>query len=113
MATMTMKAGLDWVLNDTVPPEGSQWVDMGLGGGGWTLLCPMDGAFKQVNLTALYADEERLPAQNPLAGVEDVLYNNQPLAINDSLSYSMLHTSESIYGNIIFRELESEEGTVV
>ncbi|KAI0963716.1 hypothetical protein AcW1_000717 [Taiwanofungus camphoratus] len=127
MATMMTKAGLDWVLNGTAPPEGSQWADMGLGGGGWTLLCPTDDAFKQVNLTALYADEERLraivnqhliltptpAAQNPLAGVEDVLYNNRPLAIDDSLSYSTLHTSESIYGDIIFRELESEEGTVV
>ncbi|CDO73195.1 hypothetical protein BN946_scf185007.g250 [Trametes cinnabarina] len=62
MTTMMVKAGLGWILNGTAPPEGSPWADMGLKGSGWTLLCPTDDAFKKVNLTELYVNEDRLRA---------------------------------------------------
>ena len=44
MTTLVNKAGLDWVLNGTAPPEDSPWAD--LGAVGWTFLCPTDDAFK-------------------------------------------------------------------
>ncbi|EMD42143.1 hypothetical protein CERSUDRAFT_147722 [Gelatoporia subvermispora B] len=132
MATMMTKAGLDWILNGTAPPEGSPWAEIGLSGTGWTLLCPTDDAFKQINLTALYADQTRLreivsqhliPSQasagsgfapHPL----DVLNNNRPIVVDDSATYTTLHTvaDESAYGDIIFRTLDhgtDGESTVV
>jgi len=125
MATMITKAGMDWILNGTAPPEGSTWAQRGLSGSRWTLLCPTDDAFKQINLTSLYADEERLraivsqhliPVPTPAGDVhdvEDVLNNNRPLAMDDSAAYNTLHTADSIHGDVIFRVLDGEEGTVV
>ncbi|KAF9822085.1 hypothetical protein IEO21_00079 [Rhodonia placenta] len=129
MATMMTKAGLDWILNGTVPPDGSPWAREGFGGSGWTLLCPTDDAFKQVNLTKLYADPEELreivsqhlippsssPIREPLTDVIDVLNNNRPIAMDDSATYTTLHTtdSESIYADVVFRILDGQEGTVV
>ena len=60
MASMMIKAGFDWVLNATAPPEDSPWEQMGLDGKGWTLLCPPDDALKHVNMTELLKDTERL-----------------------------------------------------
>ncbi|OCH96057.1 hypothetical protein OBBRIDRAFT_809306 [Obba rivulosa] len=132
MTTMMTKAGLDWILNGTAPPEGSPWAEMGLVGTGWTLLCPTDDAFKQINLTSLYADEVRLreivsqhliPVQTSAGSAFaphplDVLNNNRPLAIDDSATYTTLHTvaDESVYGDVIFRTLDrgnEVESTVV
>lgn len=133
MTTMLVKAGLDFILNGTEPPESSPWADMGISGTGWTLLCPTDDAFKQINLTELYADEERLraivtqhliPAQTPsktpadfaangFLRMEDVVNNNSPLSMEDAATYTTLHTRDAIYGDIVFRDLGDEQGTVV
>ncbi|KAI0778602.1 FAS1 domain-containing protein [Trametes elegans] len=129
MTTMVVKAGLGWVLNGTAPPEGSRWADIGLKGSGWTLLCPTDDAFKQINLTDLYADEERLraivsqhliptpPQSIPPADtltVIDTLMNNRPLPLDDSATYSTLQSKASAYGDLIVRVLEgADEGTVI
>ncbi|TFK83664.1 FAS1 domain-containing protein [Polyporus arcularius HHB13444] len=130
MSTMIMKAGLDWVLNGTAPPEGSPWAEKGLPGSGWTLLCPTDDAFKEVNLTELYSDDERLraivaqhliltpPASTPRdVSVLDTLLNNRPLPLDDAATYSTLRSSDSVYGDVIVRVLDGgkdrEEGTMV
>ncbi|OSD03552.1 FAS1 domain-containing protein [Trametes coccinea BRFM310] len=128
MTTMMVKAGLGWILNGTAPPEGSPWADMGLKGSGWTLLCPTDDAFKQVNLTELYANEDRLRAivsqhlipTPPSASsppealtVIDTLVNNRPLPLDDSATYSTLQSTSSAYGDVIVRVLDGEDGTVV
>jgi len=128
MATMMTKAGLDWVLNGTAPPADSPWAEHGLSGSGWTLLCPTDDAFKQVNLTALYADEDRLRAivsqhlipspesSSKSPDLQDVLNNNRPLGMDDSAAYPTLQTrsEDSFYGDIVFRMLEGDEtGTIV
>ncbi|THG94951.1 hypothetical protein EW026_g6615 [Hermanssonia centrifuga] len=128
MASMVSKAGLDWVLNGTAPPEGTPWSDMGLSGAGWTLLCPTDDAFHGINLTQLYADPEILrdiviqhfiPTQNPSKApsnldTPDAFVNNRPLAFDDSTTYTTLlsGTSQSLFADIVFRDMEGE-GIVV
>jgi len=119
MASLVNKTGFDWVLNGTAPPEGSPWADEGLTGVGWTLLCPTDDAFKEYNLTKLYADIEGLraivsqhliPTPSPASGLNDhdVLNNNRPLSLDGSVTYSTLRSTSSAYGDIIFRQLDSK-----
>lgn len=125
MAGLVVKAGLDWVLNGTAPPEGSSWYEDGVDGAGWTLLCPKDDAFKKFNLTQLYEDKPGLlalvsqhliKAQSAkeisfFADLTDVLNNNRPLALDESGAYSTLLSPKSNYGDIIFRP--ADEGYVV
>lgn len=127
MATMMTKAGLDWVLNGTAPPEGSYWAEQGLTGNGWTLLCPTDDAFKPVNLTELYADEARLrgivsqhliPSPESFAKVPDlldVLNNNRPLAMDNSAQYKTLQTraQDDLYGDVVFRLVDGDETSTI
>ncbi len=125
MTTMVVKAGLDWVLNGTAPPEGSPWAEKGLSGSGWTLLCPTDDAFKDVNLTELYSDEKRLrttveqhliPSKASSSipteswAVIDSLVNNRPLPLDDSTTYTTLHSLESVYGDLLVRVLGGKDG---
>jgi solute carrier family 25 (mitochondrial carnitine/acylcarnitine transporter), member 20/29 len=122
MTSMTVKAGFEWVLNGTAPPEGSPWADQGLSGSGWTLLCPIDDAFKDLNLTQLYADTETLrsivsqhliptPPSKPESSIlsSGALYNNRPLPFDDSAAYSTLHSSAAAYGDIVFRRTEDKD----
>ncbi|PCH33751.1 FAS1 domain-containing protein [Wolfiporia cocos MD-104 SS10] len=125
MATMMTKAGFDWILNGTAPPPDSPWAEQGLSGSGWTLLCPTDDAFKEINLTTLYADTDKLqaivaqhliPAQMPRNDViEDVLYNNRPLAMNDGAAYRTLQTvsAQSTYGDVVFLEDAGEASVIM
>ncbi|KAF8640885.1 hypothetical protein AX17_000533 [Amanita inopinata Kibby_2008] len=127
MATLVVKAGFEWILNGTAPPEGSPWADKALSGVGWTLLCPTDDAFKKYNLDALYADAGALQAiisqhlvPTPTGEVEsllidddDVLNNNRPLPLVDSATYSTLRSASSIYGDVVFRQREEEKYFVV
>jgi solute carrier family 25 carnitine/acylcarnitine transporter 20/29 len=123
MTSVAIKAGFEWVLNGTAPPEGSPWADEGLAGSGWTLLCPTDDAFKDLDLTRLYADTDALrsiitqhlipsPSADPKSSLFsiDALYNNRPLSLDNSATYSTLRSSASAYGDIIFRR--SEDGGV-
>ncbi|KAG6911551.1 hypothetical protein DXG01_011853 [Tephrocybe rancida] len=122
MASLATKAGFEWVLNGTAPPEGSPWASDGLSGAGWTLLCPTDTAFTDMNLTQLYADPEALRAivaqhlipSRPFERASfvydtDALYNNQPLPLDDSPTYNTLLSSSSAYGDLVFRWSESPE----
>jgi solute carrier family 25 carnitine/acylcarnitine transporter 20/29 len=118
MGSMVAKVGMDWLLNGTAPPDGSEWADEGLSGTGWTLLCPRDDAFKKFNLTKLFADTESLQAivrqhliptpPQPAAPSLDVLYNNRPLSLDNSATYTTLLSPSSAYGDIIFRQLEEK-----
>lgn len=123
MTSMTVKAGFEWVLNGTDPPEGSPWADQGLSGSGWTLLCPTDDAFKDLNLPQLYADTEALrsivsqhliplpPSRSGLSILAGgALYNNRPLPLDNSATYSTLRSSAAAYGDVVFQR--SEEGDV-
>lgn len=118
MISLVAKVGMDWLLNGTAPPDGSEWADEGLSGAGWTLLCPRDEAFTKFNLTKLFADVDSLqaivrqhliptPAQ-PDTGALDVLNNNQPLSIDDSATYSTLLSPSSFHADIIFRQLQDK-----
>jgi solute carrier family 25 carnitine/acylcarnitine transporter 20/29 len=118
MVSIVAKVGMDWLLNGTAPPDGSEWGDEGLSGTGWTLLCPKDAAFKKFNLTKLFADVDSLRAivrqhlipTPPAQSLEllDVLNNNRPLRLDDSAKYSTLLSPSSAYGDIIFRRLEDK-----
>ncbi|EKM61139.1 uncharacterized protein PHACADRAFT_24355 [Phanerochaete carnosa HHB-10118-sp] len=123
MISLVTKAGLEWILNGTSPPEGTPWADMGLDGAGWTVLCPPDEAFKGLNLTELYEDPEKtldvvlqhvIPVQRPSRSPPDdtslaaTVNENRPLVMDDSTSYTTLLTSttESLYSDVVFRVLE-------
>ncbi|KAM6498433.1 FAS1 domain containing protein [Amanita muscaria] len=123
MSTLVLKAGFEWVLNGTAPPEDSPLAGKGASVAGWTLLCPTDDAFKKYDLDALYADRNALqaivqqhlipvPSGDPLR--EDTpLNNNQPLPLVDSATYSTLYSTSSVYGDIVFRQREEEKDIVV
>lgn len=59
MASLVTRAGMDWVLNGTAPPEDSDYAKLGPGVG-WTLLVPRDEAWREVNLTALWDDTDAI-----------------------------------------------------
>jgi solute carrier family 25 (mitochondrial carnitine/acylcarnitine transporter), member 20/29 len=59
MASLVTRAGMDWVLNGTAPPEDSEYAKLGKGIG-WTLLVPRDEAWREVNLTALWDNSEAI-----------------------------------------------------
>jgi solute carrier family 25 carnitine/acylcarnitine transporter 20/29 len=119
MATLVNKAGFEWVLNGTAPPEGSPWADDKFSHAGWTLLCPSDDAFKEYNLTQLYSDVDglkRIVAQHliPTAqGATHPTYNdNQPL-IFDDVTYSTLHSISSAYGDLTFQQRSNSKEYIV
>ncbi|PPQ67086.1 hypothetical protein CVT25_005687 [Psilocybe cyanescens] len=126
MATLVNKAGFEWILNGTSPPEGSPWTDDKYGNAGWTLLCPTDDAFKQYNLTQLYSDLEGLqkivtqhliptpPTTNELAdsNSRSSRNNNQPLVFDDA-TYSTLRSPSSAYGDIVFQKRTDSKDYVV
>ncbi|KAF8807735.1 hypothetical protein BYT27DRAFT_7233219 [Phlegmacium glaucopus] len=125
MATLVNKAGLEWIMNGTAPPEGSPWDDNKFHSAGWTLLCPSDDAFKEYNLTELYSDLEgvkRIVAQHliptsPLnsatKGPARPTYNdNRPLMFDDA-TYSTLNSAYSAYGDLVFKKSSDGKGYVV
>ena len=118
MTSMLIKAGFDWILNATAPPEGSPWAEMGLDGKGLTLLCPSDDAFKHINMTELLRDVERLkeivgqhiiPAPStPLsiftsAEPEKNEGTNLPISLRNDATYSTLLSPNNAYGDIVVR----------
>jgi solute carrier family 25 (mitochondrial carnitine/acylcarnitine transporter), member 20/29 len=122
MINMVTKAGFDWVLNGTAPPESSEWATQGLIRPSWTLLCPIDDAFKEYNLTELFGDIDVLRAivsqhlvptppssgDSSSPGVFDVLNNNRPLPLERPGEYSTLLSPSSVYGDIVFRALDDK-----
>jgi solute carrier family 25 (mitochondrial carnitine/acylcarnitine transporter), member 20/29 len=122
MTSLVARVGMDWILNGTNPPDDPQWA--GMSGVGWTLLCPTDEAFKDVNLTTLYAD---------LAGMRDIVRqhlipsaslddrsafdvldgsSNMPVPIDSGATFSTLLTASSPYGDVVFRATD-DSGYVV
>jgi solute carrier family 25 carnitine/acylcarnitine transporter 20/29 len=121
MLSLVTKAGMEWVLNGTAPPENSTWDEAGLSGAELTLLCPSDDAFKQENLTVLYDDVPRMRAlveQHIIPGpamhqaAVDMLNNNRPLRLADDASYETALSTSSLYGGILFRAT-SDGGYIV
>ncbi|KAF8642025.1 hypothetical protein AX16_009746 [Volvariella volvacea WC 439] len=128
MATMVNKAGFDWVLEGNPPPEGSLWAEDHTAGHSWTLLCPQDDAFKEFNLTELYADTDTLRAivmqhmiltkpngkgEPNTSLLNDPLNNNRPLSLDPSITYSTLRSPSSDYGDLVFRQLENDTSAYV
>ncbi|KAF8898904.1 hypothetical protein BD779DRAFT_1666663 [Infundibulicybe gibba] len=122
MANMVTKAGFEWILDGTKPPEGSPMAELYSKGVGWTLLCPTDDAFKEYNLTELYANTDALqaivaqhlilspdPHDQGVAPDDDPLNNNRPVFMEDSITYSTLHSPSSPYGDIIFRRRDDDK----
>jgi len=58
MASLVVRAGMEWVLNGTSPPEDSEFAKRFGQNVGWTLLVPRDEAWRDVNLTRLWEDRE-------------------------------------------------------
>ena len=128
MISMMAKAGFDWVLNATAPPEGSPWAEMGLDGKGWTLLCPSDDAFKHINMTEMLKDTERLkeivgqhliPTPSSPSSMstsakpaedEDL---SQPISLRNDATYSTLLSPNNAYGDIVIRSPETPGGPPV
>lgn len=122
MTNVMAKAGFDWILDGTLPPEGSEWADQTLDGRTWTLLCPTDDAFKKYNLTQLLEDIDGLraivsqhlipsPPSPPVSGsisTTDILNNSRPLPLDQLGSHSTLLSLASAYGDIVFKELEDK-----
>jgi solute carrier family 25 (mitochondrial carnitine/acylcarnitine transporter), member 20/29 len=122
MVGLAVKAGMEWILNGTAPPTGSEWADAGLTGSGWTLLCPTDNSFKGVNMSQLWNDVEamrRLVSQHlipaprrkttemarTLAQSDDP---NRPIYFDGKATYSTLLSHNSVYGDIVFRPVDSK-----
>ncbi|KAF8167748.1 carnitine acyl carnitine carrier [Crassisporium funariophilum] len=125
MATLVNKAGFDWILNGTTPPEGSHWANESYGSAGWTLLCPLDDAFKDYNLTQLYSDLEgltRIVTQHLIPSPptsfkskeaeQHPTNNNRPLVLDDA-TYSTIHSASSAYGDIVFQQRSDSKEYVV
>lgn len=114
MSTLVNKAGFEWVLNGTAPPEGTPWSDKQHGNVGWTLLCPPDDAFKTYNLTELLADVRALedivsqhliptPPEQNIVDELVPLNNNRPLQF-DKATYSTALSSASEYGDLVIEK---------
>jgi solute carrier family 25 (mitochondrial carnitine/acylcarnitine transporter), member 20/29 len=125
MATLVNKAGFEWLLNGTAPPEGSPWADDKFNRVGWTLLCPSDDAFKEYNLTQIYSDLDGLknivaqhliptPSLNSAAqGRTHPIYNdNRPLIFDDA-TYSTLYSIHSAYGDLTFQQRSNSKEYIV
>ena len=122
MATLVNKAGFEWIMNGTAPPEGSPWADDKFSRAGWTLLCPSDDAFKEYNLTQIYSDLEGLkrivaqhliPTSSLNSAVKGLAYNdNRPLIFDDA-TYSTLHSTFSAYGDIVFQQRSDSKEYIV
>ncbi|KAG8875440.1 hypothetical protein FRC20_003854 [Serendipita sp. 405] len=129
MASLVTRAGLEWVLNGTAPPEDSEYAKLGEGIG-WTLLVPRDEAWKEVNLTALWEDpkavrnlvtQHLIPTFPPskddkkdrnkggkkprdrLGALVDADENNMPLNMNGE-THVTARSSFSSYGQISFHD---------
>jgi len=128
MTSMMVKAGFDWVLNATAPPEGSPWADMGLDGKGWTLLCPSDDALKHVNTSELLKDTERLKeivGQHLIPTISSpysIFTNaklaedggsNWPISLHNDATYSTLLSPNNVYGDIVVRSSATPGGPPV
>ncbi|XP_006454654.1 hypothetical protein AGABI2DRAFT_198050 [Agaricus bisporus var. bisporus H97] len=128
MTSLFNRAGFEWILNGTAPPDDWSWPDEKNPGGGigWTVLCPTDDAFKNHNLTELFANPMRLKSivmqhiilspypkdqRQRLDARHDFeeMYNNQPLVLEDTATYSTLRDNESFYGDIVFKSTGAEE----
>lgn len=117
MTNMMAKAGFDWILHGTLPPEGSEWADRAPGVRTWTLLCPTDDAFKKYNLTQLLEDLDGLraivsqhliptSASSGSVSMMDGVNNSRPLPLDQLGSHSTLLSSA--YGDIVFKEMEDK-----
>lgn len=126
MTSMMVKAGFDWVLNATAPPDGSPWAEMGLDGNGWTLLCPPDDAFKHVNTTELLKDIEKLkeivgqhliPTPSSPSSIstkeEEDEDSSRPISLQNDATYSTLLSPNNAYGDIVIRSSDTPGGPPV
>lgn len=128
MTSMLVKAGFDWVLNATAPPEGSPWAEMGLDGKGWTLLCPSDDAFKHMNMTELLKDKRSLEEivgqhliptpsspSSTFTSAEQAKDNdlNRPISLHNDATYSTLLSPNNAFGDIVVRSSVTPGGPLV
>ncbi|KAF9527800.1 FAS1 domain-containing protein [Crepidotus variabilis] len=122
MSTLLNKAGFEWILNGTAPPEDSSWFNKAAGHVGWTVLCPPDDAFKTYNLTKLLSDpgltkivEQHLIPTPPESSVVDEtspLNNNRPLVF-DKASYNTVRSGDSDYGDLVIEPLKDSSGYII
>lgn len=117
MTNVMAKAGFEWILDGTLPPEGSEWADRVLGVGTWTLLCPTDDAFKKYNLTRLLEDldglraivsQHLIPILAAPGSLSMIDNNSRPFPLDQLGSHSTLLSPTSAYGDIVFKEMEDK-----
>ena len=92
----------------SAPPKDSPFAAPDLKDAAWVLLAPTDDAFKQINLTALHADEyalKNLVAQHivPAMPTSPAPATGAPLFMGDAAAYSTGLSPDSYYGDVIFR----------
>jgi len=128
MVTLIHRAGLGGLLNGSLTledvddldgwkrthkrnrPSGSTSLKYPNAPIGWTLICPQDSAFKGVNLTRLFNDDEALrslvmqhiipvtPTMTPLS-----LDAELPLSYRDEAAYTTLLSPNSLRADLVFR----------
>ncbi|KAF8917691.1 hypothetical protein CPB85DRAFT_1477028 [Mucidula mucida] len=104
MATLVSKAGLDWVLNGTAPPEDSRWAQEGFAGTG----VQPDCLVLELDFLQEMVGQHLIPTPHtsaPIYGPDENL--------DDSPTYSTLRTQDSEYGDIIFRLHDDGSGKFV
>lgn len=125
MVTLVNKAGYEWILSGSAPPEDSPWADDKVNSAGWTLLCPSDDAFNEYNLTQLYSDLDglkRIVSQHliPTSTLNSAVngptrptYNDNRPLIFDDVTYSTIQSIYSAYGDLTFQQRSDGKGYVV
>lgn len=155
MTGLVTRAGLGWILNGTKPPAESglgewneflRWKDVEKNRDrrqqgivlddvvGWVFLCPIESAFKEVNMTRLLTDRDgmrRLVAQHlipivvpPPSKPKSLFFNRvlakvapsfsspeayRPIALDNKATYSTILSQSSFYGDITFRWADEDD----
>ncbi|KAJ9099752.1 hypothetical protein QFC21_003750 [Naganishia friedmannii] len=142
MADLLIKAKLEWILTGE-QPSGLDLMRLGLTvpisndnvyqntpeyslAPAYTLLCPTDHAFSQINLTEYRSNEVALlsllklhlipSSQIMSAGLTgkgvSPPQNGNPLALDEAIAYPTLRSGESNYGDLIMRNVVGDEWIV-
>ncbi|KAJ9118158.1 hypothetical protein QFC22_004062 [Naganishia vaughanmartiniae] len=142
MVDLLIKAKLEWILTGE-QPSSMDFVRLGLQvppacdkayqnitkynlAPAYTLLCPTDHAFSQINLTEYRNNDAALLSLLKLHLIPSIQVmsvgsagknlsppqNGNPLALDEDIAYPTLHSGESNYGDLIMRHVVGEEWIV-
>lgn len=120
---LLVKAKMDWLLNGSLPPMGLKAKEGEEDGERrsilrlpYTILAPTDDAFSRINLTYYRNNEAALLSllklhtisasilpRGTISGRNFKTYLSYPLKLWDAVQYSTLQSSQSKYGDVVFR----------